>query len=164
MGAQTGRFLPVGRTRGVGPPTRPRASKRGVVATSPARELRETAGDVRGWVDASVPADADLVVLIGAGDTVALAMLRERPAPPRVLLLEPDAVAATRIHAGWSDWIAAGRLVMLVGPLYGRAAEIARTFRRLSAAPVLVDTGLASTRPEEVAAARRVLEQMRFEA
>jgi hypothetical protein len=118
-----------------------------------------------GWIDRALPPDARAVVIIGAGTGRGLdAVLATRPAL-RAVVLEPDPRAAEAIRTALASWASPpdGRVAVLAGPNYLGGPEIARRFRELNAAPVIVHPTLDRSHPREVARARNFAAKLVFE-
>jgi hypothetical protein len=118
--------------------------------------------EARAWLagalaDAPVP---DTICVIGAGHGWIVDAIVERSAAARVLVLEPEPALASRFLArrDWSALIAAGRLLVLVGPEFRGADGAWRVLSPSTADPLnLVHPVIARARPEGARAAARVL-------
>jgi hypothetical protein len=107
-----------------------------------------------------LPPGAPVAVVIG---TELLVPLRARHTgwPHRIVVIEPrPAVARTVMSThDWTDWLRERRLVVLVGPDYAGAAQVARDVSGLSNAPVAVSPALPADAAER---GRRALAELTF--
>lgn len=118
--------------------------------------------EARAWLagaiaDSPVP---DTICVIGAGHGWIVDAIAERSTTTRVLVLEPEPSFASRFLArrDWSALIAAGRLLVLVGPEFRGADGAWRILSPSTADPLnLVHPVIARARPEGARAAGRVL-------
>jgi hypothetical protein len=127
----------------------------------PQREADRTAADL---LDGR---QTDLVVVIGLGLGFLLDALERRQWTGRVLAIEPEpeTVRAMRDRREWSAWTAGDRLRILSGPAFEGATECWQWFGDGSTEPPLfVHPVLERIRPAEVAAARGVVQRIRFDA
>jgi hypothetical protein len=85
---------------------------------------------------------------------------------PRVVAVEPDpdAAAAIRSDARWSEWLATGGLAVVAGPDSRGAADLARQFSDLHTAALIVDPDAEAVAPAGIERARLLVDRLRFQA
>jgi hypothetical protein len=111
--------------------------------------------------------DCDLLVVIGLGLGFLLDALERRHWGGRILAIEPEpqTVPELRARRDWSAWTNADRLRILVGPAFEGATDCWRWLGDGSDEPRLfVHPVLERIRPNEVAAARAVVQRIRYDA
>jgi len=107
-----------------------------------------------------------LIICIGLGLGYILDAIERRSSTTRVLAIEPLAPVAQAMLArrSWQDWLASGRLTLLVGPGYAGAGEAARSLGADLAPPIVVDPVLEREFGAQVAEARDLVNHALFGA
>ncbi|HET9371990.1 MAG TPA: 6-hydroxymethylpterin diphosphokinase MptE-like protein, partial [Vicinamibacterales bacterium] len=129
-------------------------------------EANETLDEANVLLAAGAHPDAEVVIVIGAGNGAILEAIEMQSPSACAVVLEPDAAAAVAwlSRRDWSDRIAASRLLALTGPAYAGAALLGKRYGSLAQAPVIVHPWLLQHRPDDVARARQALRQVTFES
>ncbi len=130
---------------------------------------RDPLRDARHLIDTHFPPAAapPTIGVVGGGAGFLPEALLDRPESPRVIVIEPHAVAARAMlsRRDWRMHLATGRLTIVVGPDYAGAADAWRHVAPPDQTPpCLEDPVLAREHAPLVARARDVLTRIAFDA